>query len=91
MRSFVYLVQQGYTGPIKIGLSDNVCKRIEELQTGNPVELLLIAAIGPMSRKKAEQLEKSLHKKFRHKRIRGEWFKQNINLAGIKEADLSND
>jgi hypothetical protein len=89
-RSYVYLVQQGYTGPIKIGLADNVCKRITELQVGNPIELLLIAVIGPISRKEAEHLERSLHKKFKHKHIRGEWFKHSIDMSAIKEVDISN-
>ena len=88
---YIYLVQAGYTGPIKIGLAKNVNKRMAELQVGNHMDLKLIAAIGPFNRSIAEQIEKQLHKKFKHKHVRGEWFSRTIDLSAIKEIDIEND
>ena len=76
-------MQSGKRGPIKIGVANNVEVRMAELQIGNPYELILLASIPVSSRKRAEALEKSLHRKFAGQHIRGEWFQRNID---VKEA-----
>lgn len=68
-------------GPIKIGLADNVRQRIEELQVGNPAELILIAVIQCKTRGEAAKLEKTFHKIFARQHIRGEWFNGRIQLT----------
>jgi hypothetical protein len=67
--SFIYFVQSGEHGLIKIGLSNGPMRRLPELQTGNPDELLLRHVI-PGDR----AVEASLHQRFEPARIRGEWF-----------------
>jgi hypothetical protein len=66
---FVYFIQDGENGPIKIGLSNEPDKRIGKLQTGNPRELFLRHVI-PGDR----AVEHQLHDRFEPARVRGEWF-----------------
>jgi hypothetical protein len=67
--TFIYFIQSGEHGPIKIGLSDKPTRRLRQLQTGNPDELLLRHVIpGDLGG------EKKLHTRFEPARIRGEWF-----------------
>ena len=68
----IYFIQSGEKGPIKIGFTIDPEKRLGHLQCANPCELTLLKAIhGDMEE------ERRLHEKFRHLRIRGEWFKPN--------------
>ena len=70
-KGYVYFVQGVNGGPIKIGYSAYLDKRLSNLQTGNAEQLKMIAYIpGDIG------LEKRLHKKFDKYRIRpdGEWF-----------------
>lgn len=46
---WVYIVQAGERGPIKIGSAGNVQKRLSGLQTGHYEELHLVAAIPDVS------------------------------------------
>lgn len=66
----VYFVRCGEDGPVKIGFSKNPPSRIRDLQLSNPHNLFLIHLIENASKKD----EQDIHKKFRHLRIRGEWF-----------------
>jgi hypothetical protein len=72
----VYFIQAGVTGrPIKIGYTDDLGKRIISLQIGlpEPMEVLL-------SVKGGRELERELHAKFAHLRIRQEWFRAEREL-----------
>jgi len=63
----IYFVRVG--DKIKIGHSVNVHGRVENLRTGSPEPLVLLATIdGPMRE------EKLLHKRFAHLRVYREWF-----------------
>lgn len=66
---FVYFVQRGEDGPIKIGWSQDVTRRIGELQVANAERLFLLGAI-PGTMKD----ETKTHKRFIHLRINAEWF-----------------
>jgi Meiotically Up-regulated Gene 113 (MUG113) protein len=67
--TFIYFIQSGEDGPIKIGLSNRPERRVPELQTGNPRELLMRHVIpGNLA------VEQQLHQRFEPARIRGEWF-----------------
>lgn len=65
----VYLIGSPMIRSVKIGLSDNPADRAIALQTGSPVQLVVIIAIpgGP-------RLERKLHDYFRAYRTHGEWF-----------------
>ena len=60
---------------IKIGFSNNIKKRMGQLQGGNPFKLYLIGVIYN------KWYERELHSIFKHLKIRGEWFKLNIEIA----------
>jgi predicted GIY-YIG superfamily endonuclease len=77
MISYVYLIQRGY-GAIKIGVSDNPESRLKQLQTGAQERLRLIAKFPSNSRTEAFNLEKDLHDKLAHHRLKGEWFHRRI-------------
>jgi hypothetical protein len=62
--TFIYFIQSGEDGPIKIGFSNQPDRRLPELQTGNPRALIP----GDTS------VERQLHTRFEPARIRGEWF-----------------
>lgn len=67
---FVYFVEAGEGGAIKIGVTANVQARIKAIQTTNPLEIRLIAAIPGDHRD-----ERRLHKRFKDERLNGEWFR----------------
>lgn len=77
--NYVYLMVDDSTGYVKIGKSINPKFREGTLQSKKP-EIHLIAFWSAPS-----QIEKDLHKKYIHKRIRGEWFHLTIEeLDDIK-------
>ena len=69
----VYFMQQGRTGPIKIGVSDHPQSRRKRLQTGNPHELgIILTFVAPDD----IALENGLHNDpvLEGTRMKGEWF-----------------
>lgn len=67
--SFVYFIQQGDDGPVKIGVATDPQERLGALQIGNPDPLYLRQAV-PGS----FPLEYELHSRFGEWHVRGEWF-----------------
>jgi len=74
---WVYLIQAGDDGPIKIGTSRDPRKRFVELQTASPYPLR-VRAIGAGGRK----TERHLHERFAGSRLHGEWFEP---VQGIEQ------
>lgn len=71
--SFVYAVGDGH-GNVKIGVAEDVHKRIRQLQTGNPNRLYLISFVCLASRQQADRVEREAHSFYSHDRVSGEWF-----------------
>ena len=68
---FVYFIQQGNSGPVKIGFTrDDLYARVKRLQTGNPLPLKILAIIDGAS----IRTEVSLHSRFSSCRLNGEWY-----------------
>lgn len=89
---YVYLIQEqikGSKGAVKIGLSANIERRIENMQVGNSRRLKLIATMGPFHEIKATCFEQQLHRRFKKHRIRGEWFSYRC-LARLQNYDEIN-
>jgi hypothetical protein len=66
----VYLIQAS-NGQVKIGWARDLAVRLMKLQVANPLEL---RCLGYTERVNAPDLEKELHRRFKAKRLRGEWF-----------------
>ena len=78
-RTLVYLIQS--LNYYKIGMTSNLPRRLSSFKTANP-NIQLIAKSKWMNRTAAIWLESSLHTKYAHKRIAGEWFE-----LGSKDVD----
>ena len=72
---YLYLIQNPITNDLKIGISNEPQRRIEELQNTNGRQLNLLYTIPGKS-----NLEKTLHDKFSHLRLKGEWFKYDQSI-----------
>ena len=80
--SFLYFIEAVNTGFIKIGRSANPERRLLQLSTGSPNELVLVGKVSGGS-----TVESDIHGKFMHLRNRGEWFQYSSELKEfIKEA-----
>ena len=82
----VYFIQcgEGKGAPVKIGVTSDLEKRIESLQTGCPYILSCKALIPCHDKKQAFKLEKHLHNRFKKNRLTGEWFRlHGFNLKKI--------
>lgn len=67
----------------KIGLANDVKKRMSQLQISCPFNLSIFAIISLKTRNVATTLEKDLHERMSKKGIRGEWF-------NLDKEDLTN-
>lgn len=77
---WIYFVQAGDGGPVKIGRAVNVKHRLAELQTAHYEDLrLLVAVQGTVFD------ERRLHREFQQARIRGEWFHPVAPLLALAE------
>jgi hypothetical protein len=68
-RGYVYFIESGFGGLIKIGYASNPQARLRTLQTGNPEELHILAVM-----EAPPWMERELHKTFRKENIVAEWF-----------------
>lgn len=89
--SWVYFIQEGTDGPIKIGYTAaNPKGRLAALQTGNANPLRIVTwAPGSLDD------EKALHVRFGHLRMQGEWFRPAVELltfiAGVQWSQRAAD
>jgi hypothetical protein len=67
-KNYVYIMRNRRSGYHKIGKSNDPVYRERTLQSEDPDVYLVFKGEGDVAK------EKSLHQKFKHKRIRGEWF-----------------
>lgn len=70
-RSFVYVIQAGEDGPVKIGCSNSPIVRLNTMQTGAPWQLTLAAVVACRG---MHALEKAAHREAAAHSVRGEWF-----------------
>lgn len=67
---FVYFIQQGVGGPIKIGASYDPPARIKILQQSSGIGLITLGLV----KEGSGIWELDLHRQFKEFNIRGEWF-----------------
>lgn len=70
----VYFIQ-AHCGAIKIGVANDIKKRLRVLQSGHPHELTLLAVT-----QGGVGMEGTYHWRFRAHRIRGEWFEPHADI-----------
>jgi hypothetical protein len=69
MPDYLYLIKCNEF--YKIGSTNNVSARVDQLQTGNPYPLIVDSYY---KFDYADSVERCLHSKFKNKRVSGEWF-----------------
>ena len=74
---YVYLVRAEQLRLVKIGLSRNIFRRLHEMQVGSPDRLILQTLF---TTEDPAWLEQMLHQRFRHLRVRGEWFRPDADM-----------
>lgn len=75
---FVYFIFAPRLGLIKIGLAGDVDARLRNLQIATGDSLYLLGSLAGES-----AVEKTLHRRFKADRIRGEWFLPSADLLAI--------
>lgn len=87
MEVFVYVIASSEEGPVKIGFSKDVSKRLRQLQTGH-AEKLHVFHKRALDKKHALIVEKAVHDTLKHSRRQGEWFALDVENA-ILEVDFA--
>lgn len=77
---YLYFIQSTKGGPIKIGRSKQVNKRLKRLTSCSPFPLRVLATTP------TPDLEKKLHKKFNSSRSHNEWYHESDGLMSVIEA-----
>jgi hypothetical protein len=75
---YVYFIEQDCTGFVKIGVTRNILARLAALQTSSPLTLSCFKLLEFPSREEAFKTEKSLHRRYGHFRMEGEWFRPDV-------------
>ena len=72
--TYVYFIKNELTGHVKIGVADDVSKRLATFQTANSGDLIVLTTIAYPSRTAAFIAEYEFHVQFSERKVRGEWF-----------------
>jgi Meiotically up-regulated gene 113 len=80
---FVYFIECGDF--VKIGISQDVTRRVADLQAANPYPLKVSHAIAFESVAEAMQWEQALHAHFCSSYVRGEWFHHDATVRAFIE------
>ena len=78
-RNFVYILSNSENGFLKVGVSNNVEKRIKQLQTGSWATLSM--EYKSMVCSNSFNIETAVHQKLVDQRVRGEWFDVDLETA----------
>ncbi|MCC9312352.1 GIY-YIG nuclease family protein [Kitasatospora sp. RB6PN24] len=80
--SCVYVIAGAASGPVKIGCTTDLQRRLATLQCGSPIKLQLLATFAG-----GRELEAALHRLLATHRLEGEWF----DLADKDPVELVSD
>jgi predicted GIY-YIG superfamily endonuclease len=75
---YLYIIQMKATDYFKIGVSNNLNKRLSTLQTGNPIKLYIVRYY--LIYTDANRLEKLIHNYFSEYHIHLEWFCISVDI-----------
>ena len=74
MTAFVYVMECADAECIKIGIAKDVGKRLALLQCGNPLKIRAVYC-RKFEPRRASQVERAAHRRFKDRRVSGEWFR----------------
>jgi len=80
---FVYVIQVGNDGPVKVGIATDPQARLEQLQTANPFPLRLLATFSG-----GASLEREIHKRLAIHRMNGEWFHPHADVMAVVREEM---
>jgi predicted GIY-YIG superfamily endonuclease len=80
---YLYIIQMKATNYFKIGVSNNINKRLSTLQTGNPIKLYIVRYY--LIYTDANRLEKLIHSYLSEYHIHLEWFCISVDI--LKEIE----
>lgn len=63
-----------FSAPIKIGISKNPEKRIEDISKNMPYDISLVHVFTFKNKREAEFFEHGFHKKYKTQSLKGEWY-----------------
>jgi hypothetical protein len=69
-----FIATKSPDSPVKIGYTENVERRLRELQNMSPLQLHVLWTLDNAGR----DVERQLHERFREHRLWGEWFKREV-------------
>lgn len=84
--SDLYFIQVAGGGPVKIGISSDVRKRLDGLRTSCPYPLELRRTVRRMG-----LLERPLHAQLAAARLRGEWFEPTPDVLAVVDGPLATE
>jgi hypothetical protein len=73
--TYIYVIQAGEGGPVKIGRTVNPAERLKTLQQASAAPLIGVACWRGLAVE-----EKQLHTEYTHAHLRGEWFEPEPEL-----------
>jgi len=88
---FVYFILAEGVNKIKIGIAEDVRKRLAGLQTSSPVVLSIYGFIQFSNAYRARKAEQAYHKLFESKRSHNEWFNFDKEMAEKLQEFRSDD
>ena len=83
----IYFLQTVHGGPIKIGKTSDLMKRLSAIQNACPYELQLLGLLDEGTRLYGVT-ERQLHDRFVLSRLHGEWFAPDPELLGFIEREV---
>lgn len=81
--SYVYLIGPEDASPLKIGIAEDVTKRLCSLQIGNWQQLKVHHTVSVVATS-AASVERHMHRELKDRRLRGEWFDVTLDEAKAK-------
>lgn len=83
--TYLYFIGEPDGGPVKVGISLDVAKRLAQLQGGNARRLVIEAAVEIPEGIDPLRFEAGIHTVLRFSRMQGEWFGRNPVLEDIRD------
>lgn len=78
--SLLYVIATSPAGPVKIGITRSLARRLSSLQIASPAQIHVYAAAF-VERSRCRYAERGIHRMLDKKHLRGEWFDIDVERA----------